>query len=96
MKPLATLVLIYMLWSEDFQASAALKCYNCTTWSICTVNCTGNQTQCYSSSGTPKGCINGSCNATMTCCGTDLCNSAERVKLSFLFMVPLISSTPFI
>ncbi|KAL6483662.1 hypothetical protein MHYP_G00085340 [Metynnis hypsauchen] len=96
MKPLITLVLIYMLWSEDFQASAALNCYSCTNLLNCTVTCTGNQTQCYSS-GTQKGCTNsGNCSTTITCCGTDQCNSAEGVKLSLLFMVPLIFSTPFI
>ncbi|KAL7864094.1 hypothetical protein AOLI_G00155140 [Acnodon oligacanthus] len=97
MKPLITLLFIYMLWSEDFQASTALNCYNCIALSNCTISCAGNQTQCYSVSGTSKGCIDKrSCNATMTCCSTDLCNSAEGVKLSLLFMVLLISSTPFI
>ncbi|KAL7864079.1 hypothetical protein AOLI_G00154990 [Acnodon oligacanthus] len=109
MKQLVTLMLVYMLFSEALQGSAALRCYECPgpTCDPKPVTCTPPADTCQSTTievsglkGTVKGCVpKAVCDATvlMKCCDTDLCNSAEGVKLSLLIMlVPLISSTLFI
>ncbi|XP_036447935.1 prostate stem cell antigen-like [Colossoma macropomum] len=110
MKPLVTLVLIYMLLSEAFQTSMALKCYACVSVVCTTQQCKADADRCYTATVstvgvevTEKGCANKTmCDEAAsswmpTCCNTDLCNSAEGVKLSLLIMlVPLISSILFI
>ncbi|XP_036420347.1 weak toxin CM-3-like [Colossoma macropomum] len=109
MKTLVTLMLVYMLFSEALQASAALKCYECKKPPCGSENvtCPTPQESCFSqteeSGGQKtitKGCTTqAKCeeNKSMKCCATDLCNSAEGVKLSLLItLVPLISSILFI
>ncbi|KAL7859161.1 hypothetical protein SRHO_G00143080 [Serrasalmus rhombeus] len=112
MKTLVTLMLIYALFSEALQGSAALRCYQCegSTCDPKPVDCTPPADTCQSTTmevsgqkGTVKGCVpKATCDAgkatgLMKCCDTDLCNGAEGVKLSLLIMlVPLISSILFI
>ncbi|KAI4879885.1 hypothetical protein NFI96_022662 [Prochilodus magdalenae] len=110
MKTLLTLVLIYMLFSEVFQASAALKCYHCVK-SRCDpepMTCTYPADNCISAVANilgekiqASGCVTKeTCDlakSMASCCQTDLCNGAEGVKLSLLIMlVPLISSILFL
>ncbi|XP_036420348.1 prostate stem cell antigen-like [Colossoma macropomum] len=104
MKTLVTLMLVYMLFSEALQPSAALQCYECDrpTCDLKPVNCTSSEDRCHTTKESggqktiTKGCTTqAKCeeNKSMKCCATDLCNSAEGVKLSLLIMlVPLIST----
>ncbi|KAI4885148.1 hypothetical protein NFI96_009664 [Prochilodus magdalenae] len=110
MKTLLTLVFIYMLCSEVFQASEALRCYQCegTTCDPKTVTCSASEDTCQTTTVEiqgqkviAKGCTTKAiCDAAAVtgltkCCQTDLCNGAAGVKLSFL-LVPLISSILFL
>ncbi|KAL6483672.1 hypothetical protein MHYP_G00085440 [Metynnis hypsauchen] len=107
MKTLVTLMLVYMLFSEALQASAALKCCKGIGPICLSTECSTNEPFCMTKTegllhtvklpekkcATITECIE---NLKM-CCGTDLCNSAEGIKLSLLTMlVPLISSVFFI
>ncbi|KAL6483667.1 hypothetical protein MHYP_G00085390 [Metynnis hypsauchen] len=112
MKTQVTLMLIYALFSEALQGSAALRCYQCggSTCDPQVMTCTPPADTCQSTTtevsgqkSIVKGCVpKATCDAgkstgLMKCCGTDLCNSAEGVKLSLLIMlVPLIPSILFI
>ncbi|KAL7859163.1 hypothetical protein SRHO_G00143100 [Serrasalmus rhombeus] len=122
MKPLVTLVLIYMLFSEAFQTPMALNCYTCWKVVCTTQQCKADEDRCFTATVSAyglevpgKGCANktmcdeAASSGMITCCDTDLCNSAqgvngtegvngaEGVKLSLLIMlVPLISSILFI
>ncbi|XP_036448056.1 prostate stem cell antigen-like [Colossoma macropomum] len=106
MKPLVTLMLICLLLSEAFQASAALKCHTCASLVCTTSQCIFGEDHCYTVPASVLGftlsgkgcatknlCEGAEVTGMLTCCDTDLCNSAEQVKLSLLIMlVPLISS----
>ncbi|KAL6483668.1 hypothetical protein MHYP_G00085400 [Metynnis hypsauchen] len=104
MKTLLTLMLVYMLFPEALQASAALKCYQCNRLPCSEpVTCEATDDTCFSQTmesggqkNITKGCTTkAECNInkSMKCCDTNLCNNAEGVKLSLLIMlVPLIST----
>ncbi|XP_036448331.1 toxin 3FTx-Psa1-like [Colossoma macropomum] len=110
MKPQVTLVLICMILSGAFQASAALKCLRCVNKACLASECGANEDRCYTVPTsvfgfrlTGKGCsTKADCEVQdaagkISCCKTDLCNSAEGVKLSLLMMLgPLIFSVLFI
>ncbi|XP_036448199.1 prostate stem cell antigen-like [Colossoma macropomum] len=83
MKMLVTLMLVYMLFSEALQGSAALRCYKCEgpTCDHEPVECSRHQDRCIydGTMGSPytvKGCATkAECGAAgRTCCDTDLCN----------------------
>ncbi|KAL7864078.1 hypothetical protein AOLI_G00155000 [Acnodon oligacanthus] len=107
MKTLVTLMLVYMLFSEALQASAALKCCKGLGPVCLSVECSAKEDRCmiktegilHTSKLSEKKCATrDDCDGNQKiCCDTDLCNSAEGVKLSLLIMlVPLIFSTLFI
>ncbi|XP_036447445.1 extracellular matrix protein A-like isoform X2 [Colossoma macropomum] len=85
MKMLVTLMLVYMLFSEALQGSAALRCYECDgpTCYHRPVVCSRYKDRCIyvGTMGSPytvKGCATkddcDQAGRTATCCDTDLCN----------------------
>uniref|UniRef100_A0A673G3Z3 UPAR/Ly6 domain-containing protein n=1 Tax=Sinocyclocheilus rhinocerous TaxID=307959 RepID=A0A673G3Z3_9TELE len=89
----------YLLYFFFQSSSYGKKCYSCDEKSCSNIlSCTGSEDQCLKATGKSmvlKGCVSEAiCNATtsvpdvqsISCCEGNLCNGAESVTQSFLFL----------